>query len=300
MLLIGSVAARHHFPDFRKPQDMDLLGTPEEVALWVEANRKRIASYRRKRDHKLILRLHDIGQVEIEIVKPGSSSDAFMKLNQATTLDGVYVASPTSLMLIKLSHLRHPIHWRKNIEDYHFLKARAGAPTQAEREAYLQRRLEVDIGRQKRRVNLNMTNEQFFEKSSRSVRRIYDHDDLHRATCYYDVPLYETLKRDKDKAMIDKDLFDAIPHADQLRAVREECYAIALERVIIPAIEAGRAFDPQGAFLHALQRVCTTLTKGWFREFAIDHYPEIKDVDRDFVGYFLDAVNDGKIRRIVK
>ena len=32
MLLIGSRAIRHHFPEFRPPRDWDLVGTEEDIA----------------------------------------------------------------------------------------------------------------------------------------------------------------------------------------------------------------------------------------------------------------------------
>ena len=28
-------------------------------------------------------------------------------------------------------------------------------------------------------------------------------------------------------------------------------------------------------YMKALKKVCTTLTSGWFRDFAIDHYPSV-------------------------
>jgi len=32
------------------------------------------------------------------------------------------------------------------------------------------------------------------------------------------------------------------------------------------------------AYLKALEKVCTTVTKGYFRDFAIEHYPEVISV----------------------
>ena len=33
----------------------------------------------------------------------------------------------------------------------------------------------------------------------------------------------------------------------------------------------------------ALVRICTTLTKGWFRQFAIDNYPQLSNLDKDLL-----------------
>jgi hypothetical protein len=47
--------------------------------------------------------------------------------------------------------------------------------------------------------------------------------------------------------------------------------AIALERFLVPGVTA----DIQTAYSEALLRVCTSLTKGWFRQFAVDHWPQV-------------------------
>ena len=36
----------------------------------------------------------------------------------------------------------------------------------------------------------------------------------------------------------------------------------------------------------ALERVSTTLTKGWFREFAASHYPLVKDLDVNLASHY--------------
>lgn len=294
MLLIGSAAAKVHYPFFRTAKDIDILGTPDEISSWLDCNKQFIKSHKMKGDHKLMVKTTQ-HNYEFTIVKPGSSSELFMKINQ--NRDGLSVAMPTTLWLLKMSHIKHPIHWEKNIEDYHFFKALNLKPSLEEWEAYRIRQDETD-NRLKKKVSLDMTNEEFFKKSSGKVKRVYEHDDLHRATCYYEKPLFEMLKSDTSKAMIDQILFLNLPMADRLRTVREEAYAIALERVIIPAMEKGEAYDAEKAFLHALGRICTTLTKGWFQTFAIEHYPAIKVVDRDFVGFFKEAVKYGRIKRL--
>ena len=47
--------------------------------------------------------------------------------------------------------------------------------------------------------------------------------------------------------------------------------ALALERYLLPGV----INDQREAYATALQKVCTTLTKGFFRQFAVDHYPEV-------------------------
>jgi hypothetical protein len=47
---------------------------------------------------------------------------------------------------------------------------------------------------------------------------------------------------------------------------------IAAERMLIPS---NWKYSSKLAYIRSLEKVCTTLTSGWFRDFAIDNYPEI-------------------------
>jgi hypothetical protein len=49
----------------------------------------------------------------------------------------------------------------------------------------------------------------------------------------------------------------------------EETYVLALERSLIPF--PGK-MQPRDAFKLALQKVCTSITSGWFREYAWNNY----------------------------
>lgn len=63
----------------------------------------------------------------------------------------------------------------------------------------------------------------------------------------------------------------------KIQSVLEESYVISLERFIIQQKET----DLQKSFLLALHKVCTTLCSGWFRDFAIENYEEIKNSYND-------------------
>ena len=91
--------------------------------------------------------------------------------------------------------------------------------------------------------------------------------------------------------------FERLTHDERIRMVREECYALALERVLIPAQDLGVPWDENLAFQHALRRVCTNLARGWFRDFAIDHYPEVSRYDKPFWREYQQALAAGKLRR---
>ena len=58
----------------------------------------------------------------------------------------------------------------------------------------------------------------------------------------------------------------------KVQCVAEETYVIGLERFLIPV---DFDFNSRIAYNKALEKVCTTLCSGWFRDFAIENYPEI-------------------------
>ena len=300
MILIGSRAATFFFDDFRVARDWDVVTTAEELHAWVKKSLHKIKTKKfNYNETKLGICLLDGTRFEFEIIYPNSSNELLVDLRKKYRYNGYDVADPVSLYLIKKSHIHYPVWWRKNIEDYHYLKTKIGTIDDAHQQFYELRKKETDEKHKGRKTNLNMTNEEFFEKSEKAVKRVYNHDDLHIATCYYDEPLYDSLKLDKKKAAIDKNLFDKLSDTDKIKTVQEECYAIALERKVIPALESGEEVFAEDAFVHALERISTTLTSGWFRDFAIENYFSIRNYDKDYVSDFIEAVDSGKIKRLV-
>jgi hypothetical protein len=81
--------------------------------------------------------------------------------------------------------------------------------------------------------------------------------------------------------MVSKILFAKAPYDLQIKCVKEEAMVIALERFLLPGLSS----DPFMAYKFALVRICTTLTKGWFREFAIDNYPRLATCDKDLLPF---------------
>jgi hypothetical protein len=119
--------------------------------------------------------------------------------------------------------------------------------------------------------SLKQSNDDFFDDF---VDKVYDHDWLHELYSYNTRPMYEKLKKPDhlDQAWCEKDLWKALTLEEQCKCVAEECYVIATERFIVPS---GLVFPSKLAYIKALTKVCTTLTSGWFRDFAIDNYPQV-------------------------
>jgi len=68
--------------------------------------------------------------------------------------------------------------------------------------------------------------ELFYDK----VKRDIGHDDLHHIVKFYDVPLFEKIKKDLDQAQVYEDLFYKLSHNDRIKLVTEEMLVIGLER----------------------------------------------------------------------
>lgn len=280
MILVGSRAAKTHFPDFRDPVDWDFLTTEEDLCEWVRKNRSSIVCKKVNRN-KVLFRMTDQPNHEFDVVTPGNSSSLFYHLNFKKD-----VADPLTLFLFKKSHLFVPHNWKKTVEDYHFLKDKIGDVPDEYRKAFELRKKEVG---ERSKARLDMSNNDFFDKSERFVNRCYDHDAIHRATCYGDRPMFEKFKTDLSKAILSRDLWLKASHADRIRTVREEVFVIALERFVIPLDVA-----QEKAYLLALERISTTLTKGWFRDFAAENYQELRSPDVDFVSEFRKRITGEK------
>jgi hypothetical protein len=234
---------------------------------------------------------------EIEIIQPYSSAslvlsemmcehDAF----QPTSGNSYEIASLPVLEAIKTSHIIFPYNWRTHMADLNLIRKQLGRDESGsvKRSTNLQRliihrRLEhyLRLGVPGSNINLNKSSEDFLENETvLYVDKYIAHDDIHlRVMIDGQAPAYSELRPDKSKAYMSKELFDNAQLQVRLNCVREEVMSIALERYLLPDRES----DAQKAYTKAYIRVCTTLTKGWFREFAIDVHHLIYELNVDLM-----------------
>ena len=205
--------------------------------------------------------------LRVEVHKYDDLNNALIYDSCAKGVPGLMVADLNTLALIKRSHLWRDYQWDKHITHYHkHLKQhllQSDLPHVEERAKLTREKYPQGQPR------LNQTNEDFFDDA---VAKVYDHDWLHELAAYYDKPLYTRLKHDDSKAWCEKDLWEQLSTEDKQRCVAEEAYVIATERYLV---RTNWEFSYRGAYLSALKKICTTLTSGWFRDYAIDSYPEI-------------------------
>lgn len=197
----------------------------------------------------------------------------------------LWVAPPPMLYIMKRSHMHRPLKFARHMAQLQELISLGADQLDEEGQRILKERIKLTKQKFGDRVpSLNQSNEDFFDDQ---VTKYFVHDDLHKVVAYEDEPMYEKMKRDKSLAKCEKDLWDQFSPAQKMNCVREECYVIALERFIIPKLMSNESHMPAHfAFDKALEKVCTTLTSGWFRDFAIDHWAALRADQKDFLGEF--------------
>lgn len=191
--------------------------------------------------------------------------------------DNIRSATLDELYTIKLSHSYWDLKngtWDKHAYDLVELK-RAGAEIDMGLHKGLYKVWEERHG--KKQVDLTQEADEFF---SDAVNRIYDHDSIHYSVAYGDVPMYEHILKDGHTVDVDPKKMWALSHSDLVRLFREEILATALERIVIPR---NYKCSPGAAYLWALKRTATSLTKGKSARFIMDNFEEFRIPDSDYV-----------------
>lgn len=248
MVLVGSAAASHWYSEYRVAKDHDLIGKEGEN------------------------RLHPVGAKRIDF--HNLPNPVYNKLEEFSC-DGV--VNPVGLYTLKLSHAFWDIAWKKTAEDIIFFQER--------NIVYDKDLFEMLYGfwvqrHGQKRAYLNKTNEAFFKDV---VSRKYVHDSLHLAMAYYDRPLYEKIKKDKSKALTNEKMFNHLSPTDRLRLCREEIYVTALERFLIPLDFKA---DPTISYRRAINKLVTSMSKGWFPRWIMINLSSLWSPDLDYVNLF--------------
>lgn len=219
---------------------------------------------------------HDIDYFSTEKID-GADTFWHPKLDEYHWLeDGI--ATVSELYTIKVSHafwFHGDRKWWKHMHDVKFIQDKGLGYIIPELYDILYPIWEEKHGRKK--AFLNTTPEDFFNAN---VDRIYDHDSIHRSISYYERPLFESILKDGESVMVDQAKFWDLSYDDRLKLVREEVYATALERILIPKnyIPSARA-----AYNYAMRKTITSFSKGWFPKFIVLNWSELYKPDVDYV-----------------
>ena len=292
MLLIGSRALQRAW-DIRLPRlpvDYDYISTYGQFHAWVEqtkqANMLNSCIPLTSKNFVVTWKIPNM-IFEFEIAWPGSSGAKLLEITDSVV--GSKVAGLDVCLALKLSHryLRNSPAFRKTMDDIWLLR-NAGVIVGPELADW--QRMREAMTYDYSHPRLNQTKSAFFDKS---VVYTYDHDSVHRAVAVECHPAYTFYKSDDAEVQCSRAKFDALPLQTRLNGVLEEAYVLAIERSLVP--HPG-ALTPRQAFLTALMKVCTSITSGWFREFAWEHYYQVlAHYDENYVTKFNNAVNAGEV-----
>ncbi len=232
---------------------------------------------------------------------PGRDSDAFLCQRaedegwpEVEVVPGLRArAAPLPVLLaLKWSHIHLPVHWEKNIADFHAMLAEGPPLSASDLDLMDMRRAEAEarLVRPPSR-SMAVSNSEFFRRSEERVGRVVPHDLLHEIVAYGERPMFESMKDKAELAVLSQARFEASPMRDRLRLAREESMVIGIERLAIPRARGGgwpaniAAFEAE-CHAYGLKRVSTTLSRGWFREFCLLHWLELREHDRPFLREF--------------
>lgn len=312
MLVIGSSAlAVNKVYLGRAVSDLDIICTDQEFIAYIKAvaskHKYNIVKLDNKQDkriaflqHKKITFTIEANIVQETVDKPVIGSDwwlyyclpeQYMSVHSGQYLYpdiDMYVVKPEVVLMMKLSH-------RYKKDSVHFHKTRNDILALREKGIVLDDFL-VKILEYREKLTapsgykLNTTKKEFFTDN---VSYQYDHDSLHRAVSYPMAPAYTRYMKDGAEVMCSKNKFFSLPEWVRMRGVFEEACVLALERAIIPY-----GTDPTKAFEIALEKVCTSITKGWFREYAWENYDMVRAMFNpdQLMGSFQDGLKRGIIK----
>ena len=300
LAVIGSVALQKHGINLRAPKDTDLVGLKHFVEGYMLAKGGIPEVIN---NGKTLVAFTDDMIYEAELVRQDTTSEDLLALiaNDDYSIveydenQTLYYAHMDIVYLLKMTHRykKNSKHFYKTMKDIHALRE-LGAVIRSEHQEFYEQRLKETLfyGHPK----LNQTKKDFFTDT---VPYKYDHDSIHEAIKLFDKPAYSYFKKDESEVMVDKDMFFALPFEKQIAATYEESCVLALERSQIPYPH----IDKKRSFLMALEKVCTSITSGWFREFSWEHfqhavrlYDQLTSRDCNY----LDQFNKGLAAGVVK
>lgn len=288
MIIVGSQALIRAIGPVRRPVDIDMFGREIEARKFMAMGLGQSVKDMREEPNKIIL-FGDKGAIlEVELTDHSTNKEIHNRMvleskdSRHASLDWLY--------FLKMSHRykKDSSHFLKTMQDIHLMRMAGAKMPEGSEELFALREKETYTNKL---PDLTVDKDKFFKKTEDFY--VYDHDTIHEAVAIFDKPAYTHYVADGEQVKCDRAKFDALPHEMKLAGVVEESYVLALERAIIPH---GNKVPPKVAFDTALEKVCTSITSGWFREFAWENYFQAQAMYRpDFVVQFNEALAQGKI-----
>lgn len=270
MLVIGSAALVYHGIDIgREPGDTDRICTFEQFQKFTRDNKDMIKSCQPLSDCKFHVLTTDGWNNEFEIAWEGTAARQLLDM-----YNGEGVASVDWLYALKMSHryLKNSVHFLKTMSDIKLLREHISPDAQLiidsdwfkqrEEQTYTYKHPKLDVSKQ-----------EFFTDD---VPYVFNHDDLHEVVKLGGKPAYTHYLKDGSEVMTCKDKFFSVSEEIRLHGVYEEAAVLGLERAIIPfSVGKEGGPTPRQSFLKALEKVCTSITSGYFRQYGWESYDKV-------------------------
>lgn len=292
MLLIGSQAIAIRAPELllRKPRDWDFICLPFEFDQWIAG--KSFERLYQKKPGRWVAFYQ--GQIyEFELAENGNTGEQLYALLGARSAVAPEIVDPEVVLALKLSHryLKNSPHFLKTMRQIQKMRA-AGYKMPEFLQGWFKRREKETYNYSK--PNLNQGSKTFFNPNQ-GIKYIYDHDSIHVALARDPlVPAYSKFKDDLAEVKVSKEKFLALDEETKLNSVLEESYVLALERSQIPY---RGVLTPRQSFLKALEKVCTSISSGWWREWAWENYDAaVARYDGNYVRQFEEALKAGIVK----
>lgn len=315
VVVIGSHALIWHGIDIERiPQDSDYIMTYNKFESYIQDckdyDHKPLQYYPISNGKKFVSkRATQID--EIEIAWDDSTASELMKfidtdvdtikinLKDKLNIDNLsvkefWIPSLDVLYTLKMSHrfLKNSPHFEKTRND--ILRLRKLGAKIFDQNWYKKREQETY---NYSHPALNVKKNDFFKDETFYK---YDHDDIHEAVKIGNKPAYTKILVPGEQVKCSAELFNNLPFIQQMWCAIEEVRVLTLERGLIPN---DFNVNPYKMYKIAAQKVCTSITSGWFRDFCWDNYDLIIETyekelmyNDNFVDKFKKALYDGKVR----
>jgi hypothetical protein len=306
MLLMGSKALlcygkEYLCPTVKRAWDTDLIATYEEYLQFEKSlpNPKKIIPSNNGKSIAIISKEKGIFDFELNWKDSTAESLSYLvKENELAKLvdkkHNIWAVHPNVIFTLKKSHrfLKNSPHFLKTMRDYKYLRDVMNCSVPECLKDWLKIRAKSTYNYP--HPKLDVTKNDFFKDQYK-----YDHDSIHISMSQLIIngqktPAYTLYKDDQSEVKCNKALFDALPELHKLYGVLEEAYVLAIERSQVPF---PGAWSPRKSFIFALGKVASSISSGWFREFAWDNYDKIVELyNNNYVDIFWEDVDSGIVK----
>lgn len=259
------MALRSLLSSNRVPKDLDIIATYDDAIEFIKSAGKVKSCLPEDGGTKVIAHYFDRTPIEAEIAWVGTSAYDLLQLDRDVDLNMLY--------MLKMSHRyrKDSPHFLKTMGDIWLLR-RKGATITEELQPIYEKRIRETYYYSHPKLNVDKQN--FFKDDN--INYMVDHDLIHTFVKLFDRPAYTMFGVPGKEVLSSKErFFTELSDQQRLAAVWEESAVLAIERSLLP--HPG-VLTPQQAFLKALEKVCTSITSGWFREYSYENYYAARDL----------------------